>query len=347
VISSYFVPTAPVAAAFSLKFIRKIHMSNRRTFLTTGLGLVVAVLASPEVAWSVEPDWPRVVEHAKGRLTLRSKPRRIISTAPSLTGILLAIGAPVVASAATTPSGMTDATGFFSQWAEVAHQQSVEVLYDNLVFDIEAVIVREPDLVIGSSTGADSVAQYYAELENQHLPTMIIDYANHRWQDVARLLARATGLEEEAEAAIRAFNRYAGDAASKLTINDGTVTVVGYNIGGSYSIGKPESAQAQVLSSLGMSVSGLPEKLRSGVTRSSDFDFISHENLPAAITGETVFLLRASQKDVAAFLDDPILANLPAVINRRVYPLGQSSFRIDYYSGLQMIDTVVDSLRKS
>jgi iron complex transport system substrate-binding protein len=90
----------------------------------------------------------------------------------------------------------------------------------------------------------------------------------------------------------------------------------------------------------------LPESLRGRVTRSSDFDFISHENLAAAISGDSVFLLRAEEKDVEAFLADPVLANLPAVVNRRVYALGQSSFRIDYYSGLQVIDTVAAALRK-
>lgn len=321
-------------------------MFRRRDCILNGLCFGLAMLLPSHGVLADDGLWPRTVDHAKGRLTLAAKPARIVSTAPSLTGILLAIGAPVVASTATTPSGMTDETGFFSQWADVAHQRGVEVLYGNLVFDIEAVIGWNPDLVVGSSTGADSIVQYYAELENQQLPTMIVEYANHRWQDVARQLGKATGLEDAAEAAIRRFDDYAADAAKTLTPPPGNVTIVGYNVGGSYSIGKPESAQAQVLASLGMTVSGLPENLRGGVTRSSDFDFISHENLAAAVTGDSVFLLRADQKDVEAFLADPVLANLPAVINRRVYALGQSSFRIDYYSGRQMIDRVAAALRK-
>ena len=56
-----------------------------------------------------------------------------------------------------------------------------------------------------------------------------------------------------------------------------------------------------------------------------------------------MFLLGGNDDDVQAFLADPVLANLPAVINKRVYPLGVSSFRIDYYSGRQMIDTVARS----
>lgn len=37
---------------------------------------------------------------------------------------------------------------------------------------------------------------------------------------------------------------------------------------------------------------------------------------------------------------DPVLANVEAVREGRVYALGPSSFRMDYYSGLAMIDTV-------
>ena len=85
--------------------------------------------------------------------------------------------------------------------------------------------------------------------------------------------------------------------------------------------------------------------IRDRVTRASDFEFISRENLSAAITGDSVFLLGASQGDVQAFLDDPLLANLPAVAGRRVYPLGPTSFRIDYYSGQQMVDAVASHFR--
>jgi iron complex transport system substrate-binding protein len=49
-----------------------------------------------------------------------------------------------VASAAATPSRLTDDKGFFSQWAAVADQRDVQVLYRNLQFDIEAVVASAP-----------------------------------------------------------------------------------------------------------------------------------------------------------------------------------------------------------
>ncbi|WP_024897607.1 MULTISPECIES: Fe2+-enterobactin ABC transporter substrate-binding protein [Brucella] len=310
------------------------------------LTVLAAFALSFKAALAQDDQWPRTIEHYSGELTLKSKPVRIVSTAPSLTGILLAINAPVIASTATTPSMLTDDKGFFSQWAKVADERGVEVLYSNLDFDIEAIIALEPDLVVASATGADSVLQHYPELKAQGIPTMVVNYSNQSWQDIAAEFGKATGLEDEVVAAVARFNDYAAKAAATIARSEAPVSIVGYNIGNSYSIGKETSAQGQLLEALGFKVDGLPEALARQVTRSSDFDFISHENLSAAITGNTVFLLRGVDADVTAFLNDPVLANLPAVKDKQVYPLGATSFRIDYYSGIQLIDIVAAHFRK-
>ncbi|GLU37619.1 MULTISPECIES: Fe2+-enterobactin ABC transporter substrate-binding protein [Pseudomonas] len=272
-------------------------------------------------------------------------PRRIVSTTPSVTGILLAMDAPLVATAATTPSRLTDAKGFFSQWAKVADERGVAVLYRNLQFDIEAVIASDPDLLIVSATGADSVAPHQAELAAQGVPTLVVNYSNQSWQDIATELGRRTGLERQARDTIQRFDAYTAQVAASIRPPAEPVSIVGYNIAGSYSIGRLGSPQARLLTALGFKVNELPPALTEKVTRASDFQFISRENLPAAISGASVFLLSASDKDVEAFLADPVLANLPAVRNKRVYPLGPSSFRIDYYSGRQLLDTVASHFR--
>lgn len=306
---------------------------------------VAAIATLPDRAFAQEQHWPRTIAQDGGALTLKSKPERIVSTTPSVTGILLAIGAPVIATAAATPTILTDKKGYFLQWASAADERSVEILYPNLNFDIEAVIGQNPDLLIASATGADSVAQHKAELAAQGVPTMVVNYSNQSWQEIAVELGKATGLEAEAGAAIKRFDDYAAQAALSMSGRKGKVSIVGYNIGGSYSIGRPESPQARLLAALGFEVVGLPKGLQGDVTRRSDFDFISRENLSAAVAGETVFLLRGTEKDVEAFMADPMLANLPAVANRKVYALGPTSFRIDYYSGRQMIDAITAHFR--
>ncbi len=305
----------------------------------------VVFLAGVQAVHAQSADWPRTVTHEAGALVLEKPPQRVVSTTPSVTGILLAIGAPLVSSAATSPSNLTDKKGFFSQWADIADEQGVGILYSNLRFDPEAVIGANPDLLVVSATGADSAVQHYAELEAQGIPTLVVNYSNQRWQEIATKLGEATGLEAGAADAIKRFNDYAAQVANTLKAPQAPVSIVGYNLGGSYSIARPESPHAQLLSSLGFEVAGLPQNLMSQVTRRSDFEFISRENLSAAISGETVFLLNGTDADVAAFLADPVLANLPAVRNKQVYPLGPTSFRIDYYSGRQMIDMVALNFR--
>ncbi|MDM7853132.1 Fe2+-enterobactin ABC transporter substrate-binding protein [Pseudochrobactrum kiredjianiae] len=303
-----------------------------------------ALLFSVPIALAKNADWPRTIKYDAGEVTLKAKPLRIVSTTPSVTGILLAIKAPVVATAATTPSALTDDKGFFTQWAGIADERGVEILYANLDFDLESVIGWEPDLLIASATGADSVIQHYAELEAQNIPTLVVNYSNQSWQTIATQLGKATGLETEAKQAIARFNSLATEAAGKIQRPAEPVSIVGYSIGGSYSIAKPASPQAQLLTALGFEVAGLPAELEADVSRSTDFAFISHENLSAAIAGKSVFLMRGTEADVQAFLTDPVLRNLDAVSAKRVYPLGMTSFRIDYYSGLQMLETIVRQL---
>jgi len=308
---------------------------------------VVAVLAIVAVAsaalWLARQ--PAELADEAPTASAQASPKRIVSTSPSVPGILLAMDAPLVASAATTPSRISDAKGFFTQWAEVADQRGVQVLYKNLVFDLEAVVGQAPDLLVVSATGADSVLPHQAELQAQGIDTVVVNYANHSWQELARQLGQASGLQAQAEAAIERFDAYAAQAAARITPPAGAVSVVGYNLGGSYSVARLDSPHAQLLAALGFAVAGLPQGLQGQVKRSSDVDFISRENLSAAITGDTVFLLGGSDADVQAFLADPVLANLPAVVHKRVYALGPSSFRIYYYSGREMIDAVARAYR--
>ncbi len=285
-------------------------------------------------------DWPRTIVQPGGDLVLQAPPQRIVSTSPSLTGILLAIDAPVIATAAAVTGPLTDDNGFFRQWAEIAHARGVEVLYPNLAFDIEALVIAEPDLVIVSATGGDSALPFVGELQVQDMPVMVLDYSTDSWEELAARLGHATGHEEDVARVTQDFAEQAARAKAAFTRPDGTVSIVSYNFAGTYAVSRPSSAQAKVLADLGFTVTGLPPALEGQIVRPGDFDFISHEVLPAAITGDSVFLLNGTPETVAAFRADPVLANLPAVREGRVYPLGPTSFRVDYYSGLEIIRTL-------
>ena len=247
---------------------------------------------------------------------------------------------PLAATAVAMRTPLADDQGFFLQWAKAAHEKGVEVLYPNLAFDFEALIVQDADLVIAAKTGGDSIMPYLAELQAMEIPVMVLDYGTSDWVELARQIGVATGHEDDAARVTQAYKAHAADVASGLTRPEGTVSIVSYNFAGTFGVSKPVSAQAQVLADLGFVVTGIPEEMRARVQESREYDFISHENLAGAITGDTVFLLNGTPEAVQTVLADPVLANVPAIKAGRVYPLGPLSFRVDYYSALDIIETV-------
>ena len=290
---------------------------------------------------TTEGTWPRTVKHELGETTINAQPKRIANTALSATGTLLAIDAPVIASAATDPSEITDNQGFFSQWSDVAREKGVEVLYPNLEFDMESLIAQDPDLVIVSVSGADSVSDKYDQISAK-FPTIAIDYSKQSWQDLAKELGAAIGLEENAEKAITEFDSYVADAKNNITVPSGGVSIVSYNgPGAEQGIAKKKGSHGVLLESLGFTIVEASENLDTSSRPREDFAFVSLENLPKALeSSDAVFLLSSDEANVAKFEKEAVLTNLKSTKNKAVYPLGLTSFRIDPYSGRDIVDAV-------
>lgn len=282
--------------------------------------------------------WPRTVKHENGETVINAKPENIVSTSITATGSLLAINAPVKKTAATNPSDITDSKGFFSQWAPVADERGVGVLYPNLELDLEAVIAANPDLIVVSTSGADSVADHYKELSDI-APTIVVNYADKTWEDLATQLGAATGHEDDAKSAIAEFDGTVKAAAAKIKHPQGTSAVMNFNGAGNDSaVGKLTGTHAKLMTQLDFKVVEAPEGLNTSKSPRSDFAFVSLENLPKAVAADNLFVLSGNEKEVKAILDEPVLANVPAVKAKAVYPLGKTSFRLDYYSGKQLIE---------
>lgn len=284
-------------------------------------------------------EWPRTITHEAGETVLDSQPTTIVSTSVTITGSLLAIDAPVTASAATTVGDATDENGFFSQWGDTAVERGVEVLYPDLQIDLEAVMLAEPDLIVVSATGADSTAEQYAQL-SEIAPTIVLDYSSKTWQDLAEELGEATGLEEQAQAAVEDFDSRVAEVADAITVPDGTTSIVSFNGAGQNGVAKPAGSHGTLLASLGFDVVGAPDDLDESEQARQDFSFVSLENLTTALQSETILLIAADDTRVDALLGTEVLANLPAVTTGQVHALGPDSFRIDYYSANHIVDVV-------
>lgn len=129
-----------------------------------------------------------------------------MSTSVTITGTLLAIDAPVVASGATSPNPLVaDKQGFFTQWSEVAKQRHVERLYQ-VEPNAEAVAAAAPDLIVVAATGGDSALKLYDQL-SAIAPTLVLDYGDKSWQQLASELGKITGHEAGAKQAEDRFEQ--------------------------------------------------------------------------------------------------------------------------------------------
>lgn len=294
----------------------------------------IAVLLSWSVAAAGE-GWPRTFINVDGsRTEISGQPQRILSTSVSTTGTLLAIRAPVVA------SGSAANGKFFAQWAAVAKERGVENAWPAGKVDLEAVYATRPDLIVVAVSGAGS-AKDMVDAFRQIAPTILIDDGGLSWQALATQLGSATGREAEAAAAIADFDAYAAAARARLKLPEGKANIISFNgAGQSNPIARVGGPHAALLASLGFTLEDPDPAWHTQASPREDFVWADYERL-VDLKAETTFLLRVDDSMVDAFLKAPILANLPSVKKRQVYGLGVDSFRIDYFSGKEIIDGIV------
>ncbi|PAO18519.1 Fe2+-enterobactin ABC transporter substrate-binding protein [Enterobacter roggenkampii] len=298
------------------------------------LSLFVLGLTSAAAA-----DWPRQVTDSRGVHTLEHKPTRIVSTSVTLTGSLLAIDAPVVASGATTPNNrVADGQGFLRQWGDIAKQRKVARLYIGEP-SAEAVAAQMPDLILISATGGDSALALYDQL-SAIAPTLIINYDDKSWQALLTQLGAITGHEKQAAERIAAFDKQLAQVKQKMTLPPQPVNAIVYTAAAhSANLWTAESAQGKLLHQLGFMLADLPAGLQTSTSQGKRHDIIQlgGENLATGLNGEGLFVFAGDEKDVAAIYANPLLAHLPSVKNKRVWALGTETFRLDYYSAMLVL----------
>ncbi|WP_097095099.1 Fe2+-enterobactin ABC transporter substrate-binding protein [Candidatus Pantoea floridensis] len=307
-----------------------------------GFWAIAALLSVFQIFTSVahaEQGWPRTLQGANGSLTLNKAPQRIVSTSVTLTGSLLAIDAPVIASGATAPnSRLADEQGFFRQWSEVAKQHQLKRLYIGEP-SAEAVAAEAPDLIIVSATGNDSAIKLVDQF-SAIAPTLVVNYDDKSWQDVVTLLGQATGHEAQAAQRVNAFNDREAALKKAITLPPQPVSAMVWNGGGrAVNLWTAASAQGKLLEQLGFTLAVPPASVEQSHSMGQRKDIIqlSGENLASGLTGKTFLLFAADDKTTQSVLSNPFLAQNAAVQNKQVYELGVDSFRLDYYSASNLL----------
>ena len=325
-------------------------MSRKLTGVLAGTVTAALVLAGCSATSDDETDavaqdassseqWPRTFTNADGSETvIEAEPERIVSTV-SVTGTLLSIGAPVVASTTGGDSA------FFGQWEDVATEQGVEELFPAGSVDIEAIMGQTPDLIVMAGTGRDSMVDQFDQL-SQIAPTIIVDNGGQTWQELAEDLGEATGREEGATEAVEEFDALVAEVSSEIEVPEGTVNIISYTgPGETNQIARAGSAQAGILTELGFTLEDPPVEWHTQAQARPDFVWATYERLTELDAG-TTFILSQDDEGAQAFAEDPVLVVLPSVKAGAVHGLGENSFRIDKYSATEIVEAIRTNFAK-
>ncbi|RBW41711.1 Fe2+-enterobactin ABC transporter substrate-binding protein [Psychromonas sp. B3M02] len=319
-----------------------------RPFLIFFIGLVLAscddsqtsnsTLALDQIEKSPS-GWPRSIMTSQGLVTIEEPPKRIVSTSVTLSGTLLAIDAPIVASGATMPNtNVASEKGFMRQWDTIAEQRGVKALYQSEP-NAEAIIKAQPDVIIISATGADSAMRLYDQLKDI-APTLVIRYDDKSWIQLAQTFGNLFGLETQSESVINSFQQQVEQTKQNITLPAQPTTAMVYTLDDSgASIWTSQSAQGRLLETLGFTLATVPESIKGDISMGVRNDIIiaKGERFADAVTGKSILLFSAEKATQQQVLDNPFLQSNPAVQNKQVYAVGSDTFRLDYYSASNLL----------
>lgn len=297
-----------------------------------------------------EGTWPRTVATDDGEVTLEKKPERIVSTATTLTGTLLSLGAPVVASGATMANSpeFSDDQGFFSQWSEAAKKAKVEKLWENQEPKIEKVVDYNPDLIVVAKTSGDSVFDHVEELRKV-APVVVVDYSDADWTEVSEMIAVATGTEKAHEEAVKKFEDRLKEVKGKITVPDEEVSPVMVFGDGSGAVALTQEApQTQILKELGFTIAQIPEEVKGSETMGKRGDIVelSNENLQKGLPGGIWIAVGADPAVREQIEKNPAITSSEQAKSGKIYSTPGETFRLDYYSALMFLDSIEKTFSK-
>lgn len=303
-----------------------------------------AAPSTPGAPQATDQAWPRTIAHALGSATLPAQPKRIVSTSMVLTGTLLALDAPVVGTGASKPNAIgLDDQGLFTHWAPLAKQKGVEVLFKNQQLDLEAIAAAEPDLIYVSATGGDSFADAYAQLA-KIAPTIAVDYNTVGWKKTTQDIGNHLGLAQRATSVIADYDAKIAALRTTITVPREPVQMIVFNPSQGSAFAKPGGPHDQLITELGFTLDKTDlEKVGTGEGGKArgDFVFLSEENSVAALSARNVILVSGTEDDVKQIKASSSYGKIPAAgAGGRLVPVGLPSFKLDYFSALDMAENL-------
>ena len=297
--------------------------------------------------------WPVTIKGDDGvDVEIKAEPKSIVSTSVTLTGSLLALDAPVVASTpAKKKDEKTDNNGFFTQWSKQATDKGVKAIDGSEDSLAQTVAGDNPDLIIVAKTGQDSAVKVVDSLRQLEVPVLVIDYGSHSWQDVTKTLGQATGRQAKADSVIKDYTTKAEKAKSAIAVPQGKTSV--FTVPGDGTKGAnaftEEAPQVQLLKDLGFTIATVPDSVKGDQSMGDRKDIVqlSPENVQAGLTGENWVVIAADETAKNAVTTNETFSSAAPVTGGKVQYMPPSSFRLDYYSALEMLEAVQKAYPKT
>jgi iron complex transport system substrate-binding protein len=159
-------------------------------------------------------EFPRTVTDARGQVEIPEKPERVVVLDTGELDDVLSLG--------VTPVGMTTTGGEHPVPTYLADQvegvASVGTLNE---LNLEAIAELEPDLILGSQLRADALYDQLSEIA----PTVFSIRPGFPWKENLLLVGDALGLEDEAVAALNAYQDEVEELAASIE-GDPTISLV-------------------------------------------------------------------------------------------------------------------------
>ncbi|MCR8855108.1 ABC transporter substrate-binding protein [Lysinibacillus fusiformis] len=277
----------------------------------------------------------RVLTDSLGHeVTLSESPQRII--APYLEDHLVALGIKPVA-----------------QWSVKGGSSIQDYLQESLKhiptieFDLpfEAVTSFNPDLiVIGSSEIAEG--EKY-EQYRKIAPTYIMGAEDNNWRNKLMKVGEILDQTDKAKKVLTDYDQFAKKAKEDIhnKVGNPSATVI-WNINNTiYMVSDKASSGIVLYEDLGLKTPSLVKEI--SASAAGDWSQVSLEKF-VQIDADYLFVINSDRTGNSTLLNDPLLANIPAIKNGYVYEFDQSSSWL--YSGAianrQIIENVLDSIAK-
>lgn len=162
-----------------------------------------------------ESAFPRTIAHDQGETEIESQPQRVVALDNSLVEAVVALEVPLVGGIGS----YRDQTGFPPYLGDaVADTEDVGPLETP---NLEAIAALEPDLIVSASVRHEAL---YDEL-SAIAPTVFVETTGPIWKDNIRLMAEATGTEDQAEEVVGEYEDRAAALGKAINEKEGDPTV--------------------------------------------------------------------------------------------------------------------------